>query len=237
MLNESKRLKELSIFFPLFNEEENIERLVDEAIKIFSNFAETFEILLINDGSTDNTEKIAKKLETKYPQVKLISQNNRGYGGALKTGFKNSQYDWIFFSDGDLQFDFSEIEKFIPYIKDYDLIIGFRKNRAEGFKRDLIAKMLKVWNKIFLNFPTDIKDIDCAFKLMKKEAIYEVLPLVSTGSMVSTEFLLKAKRNNYKIKQIGVTHYARKHGNPSGSNKRVILKAIKETFVLKRLMK
>lgn len=236
MANNTNKIEELTIFFPLYNEEKNVKPLVDHSVDVFSKFAQTFEILLINDGSKDDTKLIAEKLEKKYPCVKLISQENKGYGGALKTGFENAQYDWIFFSDGDLQFDFNEIEMFLPYTSKYDFIIGYRKKRAEGFKRDLIAKMLKIWNLILLGFPLKIKDIDCAFKLLKKSALAKTFPINSTGSMVSTEFLLKGIRNNLKIKQIGVSHFERKLGTATGNAADVIITAIKETFKLRKTL-
>lgn len=236
--NQNEREKiNISVFFPLYNEEKNINKLTDTAVKIFSEITNDFEILLINDGSTDKTEALAKKLDKKYPQVRLISQKNKGYGGALKTGFKNAQYDWIFFSDGDLQFDLNEIETFLPFTKSYDLIIGFRKNRAEGVFRYLITQTLRVWNKIFLNFPMKIRDIDCAFKLIRKSVIDDIKPIKSNGAMVSTEFLLKIINKGYKIKQIGVSHFERKYGNSSGSDGKVILKAIKETFMLRQIIR
>ncbi|PIR43267.1 cell wall biosynthesis glycosyltransferase [candidate division WWE3 bacterium CG10_big_fil_rev_8_21_14_0_10_32_10] len=228
------KLSDLSVFFPLYNEEKNIKPLVKECIKVFPKIAENFEIILINDGSTDKTRDIAKQLEKKYKNVRLVSQRNKGYGGAVKRGFKEAKYKWVFFSDGDLQFDLSEVKKFIAYTKNFDLVIGYRKNRAEGTKRRVIAKMLKLWNLIFLGFPKNIKDIDCAFKLIKKDAIVSATPLLSNGAMLTTEFLLKSHKKGFKIKQIGVKHYKRKYGNSTGSNIAVILRAVRDTFILRK---
>ncbi len=230
------KLKGLSVFFPLYNEEANVEKLVAESLKVFPKVAEKFEIVLVNDGSKDKTREIAKKLEAKYPSVRLVSQRNKGYGGAVKRGFKEAKYDWVFFSDGDLQFDLNEITKFIPFAKNNDLVIGYRKVRAEGFKRKLLADTLKVWNRIFLGFPRSIRDIDCAFKLIRKEVIVAASPLVSDGAMVTTEFLLKSYRNGYKFKQIGVNHYKRQFGSSTGSNLKVIFKAVRDTFILSYLL-
>lgn len=232
----TQKLSELSVFFPLYNEEENIERLVEESLKVFPKVADKFEIILVNDGSRDNTRKIGKVLDQKYPEVRLVSQRNKGYGGAVKRGFKEAKYEWVFFSDGDLQFDLSEITKFTKYTKNNDLVIGYRKVRAEGFKRKLLADTLKIWNRIFLGFPREIKDIDCAFKLIKKEVINSFTPLVSDGAMVTTEFLLKAHKKGYKIKQVGVNHYKRQFGSSTGSNLKVILKAVRDTFTLSYLL-
>jgi glycosyltransferase involved in cell wall biosynthesis len=233
-----KKLNELSVFFPLFNEEKNVIPLVKEALSVFPKYAKKYEIILVNDGSTDSTRKIALKLAKRYKNVRLVSQRNKGYGGAVKRGFKEAKYNWVFFSDGDLQFKLKEVEKFVKYTKDYDLVIGYRKTRAEGFKRKQIANALKIWNRVLLGFPRQIKDIDCAFKLISKDAIKSFLPIYSDGAMVTTEFLLKSHKKGFKIKQLGVNHYKRKHGEQTGSNIKVILKAVKDTFILRqRLVK
>lgn len=231
------KIPELSVFFPLFNEEKNVQNLVAKAYKTFSEYADKLEIILIDDGSTDKTNEIASKLVKEYRNVRLIThKKNKGYGGALKTGFKNSNYEWVFFSDGDLQFDFKDFKKFIKYTKNNDLVIGYRKKRAEGFKRVLIAKLLKIWNKIFFDFPLHIKDIDCAFKLINKKVIKKVGDLHTDGGLISTEFLLKVHRLGFKYKQISVNHYDRKHGSSSGDSYKVIKKAIDETIMLLKIL-
>lgn len=230
-----RKLKELSVFFPFYNEEKNIEKIIKQALKIIPTVANKFEIIIVNDGSTDKTRAIAEKLKKEYANIVLVNQENKGYGGAISTGFKTAQYEWVFFSDGDLQFDLSEILEFIQHTNTYDLVIGYRKKRAEGFKRDFITKLLKVWNKIFFNFPSEIKDIDCAFKLIKKDVLNKILPLSSMGGLVSTEMLLKCKKGKFKIKQLPVSHFKRNAGESTGDNTKVIKKAISETISLLRV--
>jgi glycosyltransferase involved in cell wall biosynthesis len=228
-----KKLTSLSLFFPAYNEEANIEAATKQALEVLPQIAEEFEIIIINDGSKDNTRKIALELENKYKQVRLVSQRNKGYGGALKRGFKEAKLDWIFFTDSDLQFNLKELKKFITKAHKNDFILGFRKNRAEGKRRFLLAKALKVWNIILLGFPAEIKDIDCAFKLMRTEVIRTIEPLFSDGAMISTEMLLKMYNYGFQFEQIGVTHYERQFGSSTGSNLNVILKAVRDTFILR----
>lgn len=228
----AKQLSELSVFFPLHNEEQNVVRLISESMKIFPKIAKVFEIILINDGSTDNTAEIATEMAKNFPEVRLVSQHNLGYGGAVKRGFSEAKYNWVFFSDGDLQFDLSEIVKFIRFTKDYNVVIGYRNSRADGFKRQVLASLLKMWNKLFFNFPVYIKDIDCAFKLINKGVLHDIDPLTSNGAMLTTELLLKISKKGYKIHQIGVNHYARLYGHPTGNSALVIIKAIQETAML-----
>lgn len=228
------KLPELSVFFPAYNEAGNIEKAVKQALLVVPKIAQKYEIIIVNDGSTDKTLAISKQLAKKNKYVRVVSQKNQGYGGALKSGFASAKYDWVFYTDADLQFDMRELTKFIKYTGKYDLVIGFRKIRAEGWKRQLIASLLKIWNRIFLAFPSKIKDIDCAFKLMHKRVLRNILPLISDGAMVSTEILLKAYRSNFNIRQTGVNHFARQTGTPTGNNLMVIAKAVRDTFILKK---
>src|SRR5579859_2349033 len=125
------KLPALSVFFPAYNEAGNIEEVVKQALFVLPNVAKQFEVLIVNDGSTDGTLQIAKRLSKKYKKVRVVNQRNKGYGGALKRGFKETKYDWIFFTDSDLQFDIAELKKFIRYSERNDAVIGFRLNRAE----------------------------------------------------------------------------------------------------------
>lgn len=226
------RLRELSAFFPLYNEEKNVSPLVEEALDVIPKLADKYEILLINDGSTDRTQEVADTIAAQYENVRVISQRNRGYGGALKTGFSECRYEWIFFSDGDRQFRLEELKNFLWHVPKNDLIIGYRLTRAEGFLRKIITLGLRVWNKLLYNFPLYIKDIDCAFKLMKKKVVDDVSPLLSDGGMISTEFLLKAIRKGCRIKQVPVKHHNREFGKSTGDSMAVIKKAVVESFRL-----
>ena len=236
MTTERDKLNELSVFFPCYNEEKNIVPLIHSALAELPKVATKYEILIINDGSKDSTSALAHAMAASYPCVRVIDQANKGYGGAVKAGFKNSKYEWVFFTDADLQFDLGELENFIPKAKQDTIAIGYRMNRADNIVRTFYAKLLKIWNKIFLGFPLFIKDIDCAYKLIPKVVLESVGELSSDGAMITTEFLLKVYRLGFNFEQIGVSHYKRKFGKSTGGNPKVILKAIKETFKLKSLL-
>lgn len=228
-----QKLPSLTILFPAYNEAGNIEEAIRQALDVAPMVAKKYQILVINDGSTDATAQIVKRLKRQHPAIRLINQPNTGYGGALKKGFASFKTEWLFFTDSDLQFDLNELKKLVKKTADSDLVIGYRLNRAEGWKRSAIARLLKVWNKLFLRFPSEIKDIDCAFKLIHRRTFNQVGPLVTSGAMISTEFLLKAYRANITIKQVGVHHYIRRVGSPTGNNWNVIITAVKETLLLK----
>lgn len=225
------KLPELSIFFPFWNEGKNIKKVVEDAIPVAKNVADKWEIIMIDDGSSDNTLEEAKKLSNQHNNLKVISHTpNRGYGAALKSGLMNSQYKYVVFTDGDRQFDFSEVEKFIEKIRDADIVIGFRKKRKDSFVRHLLMNLLKIWDFIFFRFY--FRDIDCGFKMFKKSAIDEISPLRSEGAMITTEILAKAKQKKLKISEVEVNHYPREFGNQSGANIPVVVRAILESFIL-----
>lgn len=228
-----ERIPELSVFFPFWNEEESIESVVVSAIPIVRRIAEKWEILMIDDGSSDKTLEIARQLEKQYSNLKAINHMpNRGYGAALKSGFEHAKYNLVVFNDGDGQFDFNEITKFLEKIDDADIVIGYRRKRNDHnlFKRLLLMNLLKVWD--FVLFKFYFKDIDCGFKMFKKSALEKLMPLRSEGAMITTEILAKARRKKLKITEVGVNHYPRKYGHQTGANFPVIIRAVLESFIL-----
>ena len=228
----NKTVKELSIFFPFWNEEKNIENVVKKAIPIAKRLAFNWEIIMIDDGSSDNTSQICNKLAVEdQKHLRVISHKpNRGYGAALREGFENAKYDLVIFNDGDGQFDFSESLKFIEKIKFADIVIGYRKKRRDHPMRRILMQLLKIWDFVFFGFY--FRDIDCGFKLFRKSAIEKISPLKSEGAMITTEILTKAKKAGLRIAEVDVTHYSRLYGDKSGGNLRVIIRAIRESFKL-----
>jgi len=182
-------------------------------------------VLIVDDGSKDGTGALGDDLSRKYEHVRVVHhKTNRGYGAALKTGFDNCRYDWIFFTDGDHQFYLDEISGFIDQIPLYDLIIGYRKERRDPWHRKLYAKSWNILVKTLLNLK--VKDINCAFKLINKHKI-ENITLHSEGATINTEFLVKLNLAGVRIKEIGVSHRPRKYGSQTGGNPKVILEAFR----------
>lgn len=221
----------LSVFFPAFNEEANIKQTVEEALVVLKKLKIKHEILIVDDGSTDMTGQVADSLAKKYEQVQAIHQPNGGYGQALKTGFNNASYDWIAYTDSDGQFDFSEITSFLDQSLDYDLILGYRIKRSDPPIRNVFALGWKL--SLFAFFGLTLKDIDCGFKMMKREVWKKISPISSSrGAMVNAEIIIKAKKNHFKITQVGVNHYPRKKGTPTGASLKVILNSYRDLFRL-----
>lgn len=220
-------LSSLSVFFPCYNEEKNIPELVRNACAFIPTIAKKYELIIVNDGSVDNTIAVVEKLQKECQELRMVShEKNLGYGAALKTGIAASRYDWIFWTDGDLQFDIKTLSSFTPYIDEYDAIIGYRAHRADTFIRKVNGELYT--QLINVLFRLRVRDIDCAFKLMRAEQLKK-LTIESSGAFTSAEILIKLKHSGVKFKQIPVPHFPRKRGNPTGGSLRVIFKGLWET--------
>ncbi len=224
----------LSVFMPFYNEEHNVKKAIEDTIATLKNISilSKYEIIIVNDGSTDSTEKVARELVNKYQNVRQITHDkNMGYGAALITGIRNSVYDYIFFMDGDLQFDIREINKLLNLVPINKVVIGYREKRKDSLIRSINSKLWKILNSLI--FGLNAKDPNCAFKIFERNLIAN-MPLVSNGAMISTEILIKLKDRGVNFVEIPVTHLPRLSGKPTGANIWVIIKAFKELFTLCR---
>jgi len=220
----------ISVFFPCYNEQENVGRTVEKALVVMEKLNADFEVIIVDDGSTDGTGQIADEIAAGNSRVKVVHhKNNLGYGAALQSGFKAATKELVFYTDGDGQFDIGEMPALLPLMEQYDIVSCYRLNRRDSAIRKINGWC---WTKLVcLLFSLKIRDIDCAFKLYKRE-IFDNIELSSTGALIDTEILARAARKGYSITQKGVHHYPRTAGLPSGANPRVILRAFKELFSL-----
>lgn len=228
------KIASLSVFFPAYNEEASIKSTVLEAKKVLQKAADKWEIMVVNDGSNDNTLKVAENLAKEDKRVRVINHKvNRGYGGALKSGFYNAKYPWITFTDSDGQFDFGEVTKFVKKQREThaDLVIGYYKKRQVSKSKVITSK---AWEfMVLFLFGLHVKDIDCGFKLISKKVFDKIDKLESErGAFISSELLIKAKRAGFKIVEIPVTHYPRKAGVGTGRNLNVIIRSFVDLLSL-----
>jgi glycosyltransferase involved in cell wall biosynthesis len=218
------KLTSLSIFLPAFNEEKNIIIVLEQILKLAPKISSEFEVIVVNDGSLDQTARYVGEIIKKNKRVRLVNhKKNLGYGAALKTGFYNSKMDYITYMDSDGQFDFSEINKLIPLLESAEVVVGYRIKRADKKVRILIGHLWTFLMGVLLG--VKLKDIDCGFKIVKKEVIDKILHLESNGATISAELLAKAKKKGYRIKEVGLVHKARKFGTATGGNPTHILRA------------
>ncbi len=220
----------LSIFMPCYNEEANVERVTRAAIEAGSKVTDDLEVIIVNDGSRDRTGQVADSLAAADPRVRAVHNiPNQGYGGAVVRGLTETRKDWIFFTDGDGQFDMNEIPKLVALLDRCDFAVGYRIDRADPMMRKLNAW---AWGTLvrFL-FGLKVRDIDCAFKLLPRKLMQQI-KLESRGALISTELLARAAKAGYRIEEVGVHHYPRTAGTQTGAKLGVILRAFKELFKL-----
>ena len=220
----------ISVFFPCFNEQENVARTVEQSLNVLEKLNIDFEIIIVNDGSSDDTGRIADEISSRNDRIKVVHhERNLGYGAALQSGFKAATKEFVFYTDGDGQFDINEMPPLLPMMKQYDIVSCYRLKRQDPFIRKLNGWC---WTKLVcLLFGMRIRDIDCAFKLYKRE-IFDNINMTSTGALIDTEILARAKNKGYRITQTGVHHFPRSAGEQTGANIRVIFRAFKELFKL-----
>jgi glycosyltransferase involved in cell wall biosynthesis len=234
----TERLARLSYFFPAHNEEANLEGLVEEALATLPTLADTFEIVIVNDGSRDATGRIADDLTAANPGVvrAVHHPTNRGYGAALRSGFGAARYDNIAFTDGDRQFQVVDLGRLIDRLAladRPDVVVGYRIKRADPLVRTLYARAYRLANRIF--FGLKVRDVDCACKLFRREAL-EGIAVESGGAFFSAELLIKLQVAGRSVAEVGVPHHPRTAGSPTGAKPSVVFRAVRDFWLLRLRM-
>lgn len=201
----------LSIFFPAYNDSGTIASLVISARRAASQVTSDFEIIVVNDGSADATPDIADELALTYPEVRVIHHvKNRGYGGALRTGFANARKDLIFYTDGDAQYDPAELAALWPHMTDdVDLVNGYKISRSDPIHRIVIGRIYHYTVKIL--FGLRVRDVDCDFRLMRR-AIFDRVALEHNSGVICLEMMKKIQDSGFRIAEVPVHHYHRAFG-------------------------
>ncbi len=205
------RVPGLSIILPAFDEEANIGPMIAASLDILPTLAEDYEVIVVDDGSSDGTSRVAKEwVERSYPAARLfVHDRNLGYGAAIRTGLQHAEKGLMFYTDSDRQFDVSELVYFLPMIRDQDLVIGFRVYRYDTVLRSLISW---AYNRLVaVLFRVRVRDVDCAYKLMRAE-VRDKLPLQTDDFFIDTEIVACARKWNFRIGEKGVRHYPRVAG-------------------------
>ncbi len=205
----------ISLILPAYNEQETIEQAIREADEALAALTSEYEILVIDDGSRDETAAIAAAQARQRPAVRVLCQpRNLGYGAALRLGFQAASKTLVAFSDADCQFDIRELDRLVLLAKHHDIACGYRIDRQDPWHRKLYSKVYNALVRLLLG--TGVRDCDCAFKLFRRELV-QSLPLKTDGFFVNAELLAQARLRGKSIVEVGVTHRARPHGQSTVS--------------------
>lgn len=228
-----KKIPSLTIFFPAYNDAETIGPLTDACLQVAKKVTDDFEILIVDDHGPDNTAEVADDIAKRHPEVRVIHHaTNRGVGQAMITGFTEAKKDFVFYTDGDYQYDMDELTRLAEYAATHDLVIGYRLKRAEGFKRVFTSRCFHLL--VFFLFGIYHRDIDCSFKLVRKEFLRR-FSFQTKSALVDPELLIQARRLKSRVKEVGVHHYARRFGTSQCLRVNLIVSMIRDLFRLRRI--
>jgi glycosyltransferase involved in cell wall biosynthesis len=211
----------LTFFFPAYNDAGTIGSLVIEAVRVASRLTPDFEVLVINDGSQDATGRIVQELTRTYPQVRVIHHpTNRGYGGALRTGFAAATKSLVAYTDGDAQYDPSELEGLWSRLTpEVDIVTGYKISRSDPLHRIVIGRLYH--HAVKLLFRLRVRDVDCDFRLMRRE-IFDRVRLERDTGVICLEMMRKIQDAGFRVVEQPVHHYHRTHGKSQFFNFRRI---------------
>lgn len=232
------RAAALSYFFPAHNEAENVGALIAEALSVLPELAECFEIIAIDDGSSDGTGELADRLADAHPDLVRVVHHaaRRGYGGALRSGFRAARYPLVCYTDGDRQFRVADLRRLLERLErdpSTDVVVGYRLRRADATLRLVYARAYRLCLRLF--FGLRVRDVDCACKLFRRDALAGVR-LESRGAFLSAELLIKLGARGRGITEVGVPHHPRTAGRATGADPRVVLTAVRDFWRLRLRM-
>jgi glycosyltransferase involved in cell wall biosynthesis len=223
----------LSVFFPAYYDEKNIDKVVHSAVKVLEDLKlKDYEVIIIEDGSPDRTGEVADQLANQYEKVRVIHhEKNMGYGATLRDGFLSAKMDYVFYTDGDNQFDLEEMKKFVAILPYTDIVVGYRKHKQYSMYR----KFTSLCYNYLLRLLFDIHywDVDCAFKIFPTK-LFKQIEIDSVDAFIDAEIMLKAQEKGYTVTEMGVLHLPRVDGISTGARPSVIINTIREVFAFRK---
>lgn len=223
---EIKRLSWLSIVLPCHNEAGVVRGVVADALAVGGQIATRLEVLVVDDGSTDASPRILAEMAAEHQELRVVTHEmNQGYGAALRTGFTEARGDYVFYTDGDGQFQLDDLHSAVPLLEDHDIAVGYRDGRRDPWFRKLAGS---VWTGLMNRcFGLRVRDVNCAFKVFPR-ALFQEIEIESEGALVDAEVLAKARQLGLRIGEFPVVHLPRELGEPSGVAPHVVFRALLE---------
>jgi len=221
----------VSVFFPAYNDAQSIVKLTEDALEILPHLTDDYEVVVINDGSTDETGSVLNHLQTKYERLRVVHhKTNKGYGAALRSGFREAKKDLVFYTDGDGQYDVRELPKLFSLLtENIDIVNGFKLERGDNISRKLAGNSYNRLAHFLFSLPT--RDVDCDFRLIRREML-DKLTLVSDSGSICVELVYKLKRAGANFREIGINHYERPFGRSQFFTFRRVSKTLFDFLVL-----
>lgn len=228
---DERRRPGISVFFPAYNDAGSIAVLVSDALAVLPSLADSYEVLVVDDGSTDGTGALLDELARREPRLRVIHHGrNRGYGGALRTGFASAAEELVFYTDGDGQYDVRELAALVPLLTDeVDIVNGYKLKRADTLTRQVVGGVYNTCARLLFRLP--VRDVDCDFRLLRRDALRHVR-LDSSSGVICVELVRKLKAAGCVFAEAPVHHYPRQHGRSQFFTLRRVSRTAFDFFVL-----
>jgi glycosyltransferase involved in cell wall biosynthesis len=207
-----KTFESLSVFFPAYNDAPSLPKLIGNTFDVLREHVQDYEVIVVNDGSHDNTAEVLEQLRQRYaPRMRVITHaENRGYGGALRSGFAAASKEYVFYTDGDGQYDVLELPKLLERMgSDVGLVNGYKLERNDPRHRIFIGNAYNTLARFL--FRVRIRDIDCDYRLIRRDLL-DAIHLTSTSGTICVELVRKLELLPVRVVEVGVHHYPRMHG-------------------------
>jgi len=221
----------ISVFFPAYNDANSIGNLIENALEILPDLTDDYEIIVVNDGSRDETGEVLRDLKEKHRALRVVEhETNRGYGGALQSGFRAASKDLIFYTDGDGQYDVRELSKLFALLdKETDVVNGYKLERGDKINRKVAGGFYNRLAHFLFSLP--VRDVDCDFRLIRRE-FSDKIALSSTSGSICVELVYKLNKAGARFREIGVNHYERPFGKSQFFTVRRVTKTLFDFFSL-----
>jgi len=229
---ERRALDSLSIVLPCYNEGFTIAAVAEAAERVGREVADVVEVIVVDDGSDDRSGEILRAMETEIPTLRCVEHGeNRGYGQALRSGFRAARHRYVFYTDADGQFDFGDLHQAVLELRENDIVVGYRAIRQDSWVRRLNGRLWSYLTNRCLGLR--VRDVNCAFKIFPAD-LFDRITLRSRGALIDAEILVKSRRLGLRIGEIPVRHHPRRGGRATGADLRVMWRAFAELFELIR---